>query len=76
MSSLLALADEGSGGGLGEECPSEECPNESSNTQTGPFNNINVWGSQQDQQGSCNVQQNNDSGALIGDFLSSYLPSS
>ena len=59
-SGLLALADEGRGGGLGD------CSDES-NTRSGPFNNTNVLGSQQNQQGSNSVQRDNDAGGLIGD---------
>ena len=41
----------------------------SSNTQNGVLNNTNVAGSQQNQQGSCNDQEDNDKGFLIGDVL-------
>jgi hypothetical protein len=41
----------------------------SANQQAGVLNNTNVLGSQQNQQGSCNVQQDNDVGGLIGDIL-------
>ena len=57
---LLALADGGRGGELGDR-------SEESDTRSGPFNNTNVRGSQQNQQGSNNVQTDDDTGGLIGD---------
>ena len=41
----------------------------SNNQQVGVANNTNVLGSQQNQQGSCNDQEDNDTGGLIGDVL-------
>ncbi len=49
-------------GGGGDDCNSQ-------NTQAGLLNNTNLLGSQQNQQGSCNTQQDNDVGGLIGDIL-------
>lgn len=50
------------GDGAGDDC-------NSANTQAGLLNNTNVLGSQQNQQGSCNTQEDNDVGGLIGDIL-------
>ena len=45
----------------------DDCNSE--NQQAGLVNNLNALGSQQNQQGSCNVQTDDDLGGLIGDIL-------